>query len=230
MINKGVILWDIDGTLISTQRYSNVSLHQKALEDCGFGLIKTNFETQGVTDWEIISRLLSSIEYTAKENELAIIIERLDALSEESDKGSSFVPLPGVLNFLKNFKSKFWIQGILTGNTSNRTLAKLKHASIDNYFNQDYIFSCESNEKRIDIAHRAEKYIVSQRLKTTAIVGDTPYDIAVAREINAKVLSVATGKFSRYDLKTHNPDLLIRNFKFSSKKVYKFFKMIEITI
>jgi phosphoglycolate phosphatase-like HAD superfamily hydrolase len=48
------------------------------------------------------------------------------------------------------------------------------------------------------------------------IVGDTPYDIAVAREINARVLSVATGKFSRYDLKTHNPDLLIRNFKFSS--------------
>jgi phosphoglycolate phosphatase-like HAD superfamily hydrolase len=154
----------------------------------------------------------------------------LDELSEESDKVSSFVPLPGVLNFLRNFKSKFWIQGILTGNTSNRTLAKLKHASIANYFNQDYIFCCEFNEKRIDIAHRAEKYIVSQRLKTTVIVGDTPYDIAVAREINARVLSVATGKFSRYDLKTHNPDLLIRNFKFSSKKVYNFFKIVEVTI
>ena len=230
MINKGVILWDIDGTLISTQRYSNVGLHQKALEDCGFGLIEANFETQGVTDWEIISRLLSRIKYTAKENELAIIIEKLDALSEESDKVSSFVPLPGVLNFLKNFKSKFWIQGILTGNTRNRTLAKLKHVSIAHHFNQDYIFCCELNEKRIDIAQRAEKYIISQRLKTTAIVGDTPYDIAVAREINAKILSVATGKFSRYELKTHNPDLLIRNFKFSNKKVHNFFKMIEVTI
>jgi phosphoglycolate phosphatase len=216
--------------LISTQRYSNVGLHQKALEDCGFGLIEANFETQGVTDWEIISRLLSRIKYTAKENELAIIIQKLDALSEESDKVSSFAPLPGVLNFLKNFKSKFWIHGILTGNTRNRTLAKLKHASIANHFNQDYIFCCELNEKRIDIAYRAEKYIISQRLKNIAIVGDTPYDIAVAREINAKILSVATGKFSRYDLKTHNPDLLIRNFKFSSKKVHNFFKMIEVTI
>lgn len=230
MINKGVILWDIDGTLISTRRYSNISLHQKALVDCGFGFIEADFETQGVTDWEIISRLLSRIKYIAKENELAIVIEKLDALSAESDKISSFVPLPGVSNFLKNFKSKFWIQGILTGNTSNRTLAKLKHASIANYFNQDYIFCCEFNEKRIDIARRAEKYIVSQRLKTTAIVGDTPYDVAVAKEINAKVISVASGKFSRHDLKTHNPDLLIRNFKFSSKKVYNFLKMVEVTI
>jgi phosphoglycolate phosphatase-like HAD superfamily hydrolase len=227
--NTGIILWDIDGTLISSKRNSNIILHQKALEDCGFGLIAADFETQGVTDWEIISRLLSKIKYIATENELAIILKKLDALSEESNRVSSFVPLPGVSNFLKNFKTKFWIQGILTGNTSNRALAKLKHASIANYFNLDYIFCCESNEKRIDIARRAEKYIDSQRLKSTVIVGDTPYDIAVAKKINAKVISVATGKFSKYDLKTHNPDLLIRNFKFSSKKVYKFLKMAEVT-
>lgn len=230
MINKGIILWDIDGTLISTQRYSKINLHEKALKDCGFGLIQADFETQGVTDWEIISRLLSKVKYIAKENELAIVIEKLDALSEESDKLSSFVPLPGVSNFLNNFKSNFWIQGILTGNTTNRTWAKLRHASIANYFNQDYIFCCESNERRIDIARRAEKYIASQRLKTTAIVGDTPSDVAVAKQINAKVISVATGKFSKHDLKIHNPDLLIRNFKFSSKKVYKFLKMVEVTI
>jgi phosphoglycolate phosphatase-like HAD superfamily hydrolase len=228
-INNGVILWDIDGTLISTQRDSNINLHQKVLEDCGFGIIEPNFETQGVTDWEILSRLLSSIKYSVTENELEIIIEKLDMLSEESDKKSSFVPLPGVSNFLKNFATKFWIQGVLTGNTSNRTFAKLKHASIANYFDQDYIFCCKFNEKRIDIANRAEKHIVSQHLKTIVIVGDTPSDIEVAREINAKVISVATGKFSKNDLKSHNPDLLIRNLKFSSKKVYKFLKMAFVS-
>jgi phosphoglycolate phosphatase-like HAD superfamily hydrolase len=173
---------------------------------------------------------LSSVKYSVKENELEIIIEKLDALSEVSDKKSSFVTLPGVSNFLKSFTSKFWIQGILTGNTSNRTFAKLQHASIANYFNQDYIFCCKFNEKRIDIAQRAKKYIVSQRLKNIVIIGDTPYDIEVAREINAKVISVATGKFSKNDLETHNPDLSIRNLKFSSKKVYKFLEMAEANI
>ena len=229
-MSKGVILWDIDGTLISTQRDSNVNLHQKVLKDCGFGIIKPDFETQGVTDWEIISRLLSRISYTPKENEIAEIIENLDVLSEESDKESFFLPMPGVSNLLKSFVSKFWIQGILTGNTSKRTFAKLEHASMASYFNQDYIFCCKINEKRIDIAHRAEKYIVSQRLKTTVIIGDTPSDIAIAREIKAKIISVATGKFSKNELKLHSPDLLIENLEISSDKFHKFLKLAEDTI
>lgn len=227
LIDKGVILWDIDGTLITTQRYSNLGLHQKALEECGFGIIEADFEAQGLTDWEIISRLLSKTEYLVKENDFTNVMVTLDLLSEESDKISSFVPLPGISNFLVNFTSKFWIQGILTGNTRNRTLAKLKHVSMDKYFNRDYIFCCENNEKRTDIARRAKEFITSQQLKTIAIIGDTPNDISVAREINAKILCVATGKFSKKDLKKHNPDLLIRNFKFSSKKVHKFLKKLR---
>lgn len=229
-MSKGVILWDIDGTLISTQRHSNINLHQKVLEDCGFGVIKLDFETQGVTDWEIISRLLSRIRYTPKENEIAEIIENLNVLSEKSDKKSFFLPMPGVSNLLKSFKSKFWIQGILTGNTSKRTFAKLEQASLANYFNHDYIFCCKINEKRVDIAHRAEKYIVSQRLKTTVIIGDTPSDIAIAREIKAKVISVATGKFSKNELKFCRPDLLIENFEISRDKFYKFLKLAEDTV
>jgi phosphoglycolate phosphatase-like HAD superfamily hydrolase len=229
-MSKGVILWDIDGTLISTQRHFNVNLHQKVLKDCGFGNIKPDFETQGATDWEIISRLLSRIRYTPKENEIAEIIENLDVLSEKSDKDSFVLPMPGVSNLLKSFVSKFWLQGILTGNTRKRTFAKLEHASMANYFNHDYIFCCKINEKREDIAHRAEKYIVSQRLKSTVIVGDTPSDIAIAREMKAKVISVATGKFSKNELKLHRPDLLIENLEISSDKFYKFLKLVEDTI
>ena len=227
---KGVILWDIDGTLISTQRNANINLHQKVLEDCGFGIVKPDFETQGVSDWEIISRLLSKVKYIAKDHEIVEIIDKLDALSEESDKKSLFLPLPGVSNFLKNFASNFWIQGILTGNTCKITFAKLERASIANYFNHDYIFCCEFNEKRVDIARRAEKHIVSRHLETIAIIGDTPHDIAIAREIKAKAISVATGKFSQSDLAFFMPDLLIENLEFCSDKLSGFLKIAEVTI
>ena len=72
--SKGVILWDIDGTLISTQRHSKFNLHQKVLKDLGFGLIEPEFETQGVTDWEILNRLLLSIKYRANHNEMNQIL------------------------------------------------------------------------------------------------------------------------------------------------------------
>ena len=210
-INNGVILWDIDGTLISTQRHSNINLHQKVLEDCGFGIIEPNFETQGVTDWEILNRLLLSIKYRANHKEMNQILHELDSLSEEADEESIFLPLPGVLNFLKSFKSNFWRLGILTGNTSKRTLAKLRRADINKYFNTNYIFSCHNKESRIDIAHRAQRFIKSHEIDKVVIIGDTPFDILIAKEIGAKAVSVATGKFSISELSSFKPDLLIKN-------------------
>lgn len=230
LLRKGVILWDIDGTLMSVQRNSCINLHQKVLADCGFGIIQPDFETHGVTDWEIISRLLSKIGYTPKENEVDEMIEKLDALSQESDKKSFFLSLPGVLDFFKSSVSKFWIQGILTGNTKRRTFAKLEHTSMVKYFDRDYIFYCKANDKRIDIAYRAQKYIVSQHIHPIVIIGDTPHDIAIAREIKAKAISLATGQFSKNELQLHKPDLLVENLDTSSDKLYKFLKKMEDTI
>jgi phosphoglycolate phosphatase-like HAD superfamily hydrolase len=207
----GIILWDIDGTLLSLKRNSNIKLHQKVLKDLGFGLIETEFETQGVTDWEIINRLLLSIKFRASQNEMTQILHRLDSLSEEADEETNFLLLPGVLNFLNSFKSNFWKLGILTGNTSKRTLAKLERADINKYFNSNYIFSCENDESRIDIAHRAQRFIKSHKINKVIIIGDTPFDILVAKEIGAKAVSVATGKFSISELGSFKPDLLIKN-------------------
>jgi phosphoglycolate phosphatase-like HAD superfamily hydrolase len=207
----GIILWDIDGTLISLKRNSNIKLHQKVLKDLGFGLIEPEFETQGVTDWEILNRLLLSIKYRANHNEMNQILHKLDSLSEEADEESIFLPLPGVLNFLKSFKSNFWTLGILTGNTSKRTLAKLGRSDINRYFNKNYVFSCHNKESRIDIAHRAQKFIKSHKINKVIIIGDTPFDILIAKEIGAKAVSVATGKFSISELSSFKPDLLIKN-------------------
>ena len=54
--------------------------------------------------------------------------------------------------------------------------------------------------------------------------------IAVAREIKAKAISVATGKFSQSDLAFFMPDLLIENLEFCSDKLSGFLKIAEVTI
>lgn len=227
--NKGIFLWDVDGTLISTQRPLKMNLHQKVLEECGYGKIDASFETQGVTDWEIIYRFLLSAQHSVNQNEIAEILARLDILSEEVDNETIFLAMPGVINFLKHLNSNIWNLGILTGNTKKRTLAKLEQVSMTNYFNSDYIFSCEVSEKRIDIAKRARNYANSKNLETIVIIGDTPLDISVAREIGARVISVATGKYSKNHLRSHKPDLLIENVEVSSHEILQFLSRAEIS-
>jgi len=221
----GVILWDIDGTLISSKRNSNVNLHQEVLKDLGFGLIDPEFETQGVTDWEILNRLLLSIKYKANQNEMTQILDKLDSLSEGADKETTFLLLPGVLNFLKSFESNFWKHGILTGNTSKRTLAKLDRSTINQYFDTKYIFSCQNGERRIDIARRAYRYLKTYKIAKVIIIGDTPFDILIAKDLGAKVVSVATGKFSISDLGSFEPDLLIKNLKECYTEFNNFLKL-----
>ncbi len=227
--NKGLILWDIDGTLISTQRPSNINLHQKVIEDCGFGRIEVSFETQGVSDWEIIFHLLSSGSRLSNQDEVTEIFEKLDILSEQIDRKTIFLAKPGVVNFLKHFNSDLWTLGILTGNSKKRMLAKLEKVSMTNFFNSDYIFACEISEKRIDIARRAKKYADSKNLEIIVIIGDTPLDISVAREIGARVISVATGKYSKDELRSHEPDLLIENVEVSSHEILQFLSRAEIS-
>ena len=227
--NKRIFLWDIDGTLISTQRPLKMNLHQKVLEEYGHGNIDASFETQGVTDWEIIYRLLLSAQHPVDQNEIAQILARLDILSEQIDGETIFLDKPGVVNFLKHFNSNIWTLGILTGNSKKRALAKLEQVSMTNYFNSDYIFACEISEKRIDIAHRARNYANSKNVETIVIIGDTPLDISVAREIGASVISVATGKYSKNDLRKYEPDLLIENVKVSGHEILQFLKNAEIS-
>lgn len=225
--NKGIVLWDIDGTLLSTQRPSDINLHQKILEECGFGTIHASFETQGVTDWEIISRLINSTQYDVNQTQTAHILKELDLLSEKIDNQSTFQVLPGVVNFLESFNSDSWGFGILTGNTLMRTLAKLTQTSLTNFFLHDYIFACENGEKRIDIAQRARGYLLTQGIRNIILIGDTPHDITVAREIGAWVISVATGKYSQDELQLFQPDLLIKNLRTSSQEIINFLYTTE---
>jgi phosphoglycolate phosphatase-like HAD superfamily hydrolase len=219
---KGVILWDIDGTLISTQRNMKVSLHQKVLEYNGFGKIEMSFDAQGITDWEIMHRLLASYDQSIKPEVANHLLNELDSLSEETDQETIFLLLPGVLNFLEKFDSEFWTLGILTGNTNKRTFAKLKKTDIARFFEEDYIFSCKVNEKRLDIAKRAKSSLSSNGIETIVIIGDTPSDISVARDIGAKVISITTGQFSATNLMCHGPDLVIENLEMLHNPIIDF--------
>ena len=204
----GVILWDIDGTLIRVKRPSSTSPHKNVLRNRGHIVDSSVVGLSGRTDYEVFQELTKG---ELDRNMLSMVFKELDEESRRLDEISTFDLYPGVQAVLKTLASLGWAHGILTGNTHNRLAAKLEKAGIEDSFSQNILFGCEFGDSRESIAHRAREFLSKQNFSTVVVVGDTPSDISAARLSDFPVISVATGSFSVSELSNHKPDLLLRD-------------------
>lgn len=207
---SGVLLWDIDGTLIRTKRAKTASPHKDVLRRGGFFFDEAKIGLSGFTDYEVLLELVNNPDQLS-ETEFKQIFHDLDEESRNLDKSSTFDLYPGVKAVLESLTSLGWIHGILTGNTNARMVAKLQLAGIADYFADEFLFSCSFGDSRDDITRNARAKLNAKKHTSVLILGDTPKDIAAARISNFPIISVATGSYSTTDLSSHNPDLLIRN-------------------
>ena len=203
----------MDGTLISPIRSSIESPHLNAIVKNGFNPEKKHLGLFGSTDFEIISSLISFDPVNENENILEKCFEDLDAISLTLYNSNSFSLCQGLPQVLIKLNELGWDNGILTGNTNLRMHKKLEILKIADYFNQDFMFSCNLKDTRENITERAKKMLKSVGYSNSFIVGDTPRDISVAKKYDLRVVAVSTGSFSFEKLENFAPNLLIRNFE-----------------
>ena len=212
---KGIILWDLDGTLLHKAMPSSKSAHADALGLKEFS--KSNHELTGLSDWDVLTVIAS--ENGLDSNAITTAFDKLD--SEDSlTAHQKFVLNPGVTpGLLENLGSN-WIHAVLTGNCEKRATIKLLDTGILDFFDKKLIFCCKPRESRSDIAIRAKKELL-EKLKKSVIIGDTPHDIRVAMEIGVPVLSVASGSYTYEDLLKLNPLGTIKNMELNHKDLNK---------
>jgi phosphoglycolate phosphatase-like HAD superfamily hydrolase len=222
-LSERLILWDIDGTLLKARRQGGLPLHLEVARNLGSKLSTIPFESAGLTDSDIIEQLLSLSGNNCDSGALKIALHELDELSVQSDLTTIFEVLPGVVEALEYMKSNSWDIGVLTGNTFRRAMSKIEKIELTGFISQKFIFTCNPGESREDIAKRAHSVLQNFDVQKTTIIGDTPADIFVARQVGYNAISVATGKFDLENLARHKPDLLLKNFHSSLTKVAEFF-------
>jgi len=221
----GVILWDIDGTLIRIKRPNSTSPHKNVLHKRGHTFDPSVDGLLGRTDFEVFQELTKG---ELDRNMLSKAFNELDEESLRLDEISTFDLYPGVQAVLKTLASMGWAHGILTGNTRGRLTAKLEKAGIAGSFSQNLLFGCEFGDSRELIAHRAREYLSRQNLSTVVVVGDTPNDINAARLSDFPVISVATGSFSISELSSYKPDLLLRDLSADADILENFLRFLTL--
>jgi len=208
-----LVLFDIDGTLLSSEGLGRASM-QRALAEVFGSPGNPSYRYDGKTDKQIIRdvmRLEGHSDAHIDSRMETLIALYLEGLRAGVKSGRFNVrPLAGVVEILDELEKRDDIVlGLLTGNIEPGARIKLTAAGI----NPDRF---RVNAFGSDHEHRPELPAIAQRRASETlgldiagdrlvVIGDTPADIECGRSLGARAIGVASGHYTVEQLETHKP-------------------------
>jgi phosphoglycolate phosphatase len=214
-MQKHLILWDIDGTILRAAGAGMKALHS-ALPDV-FGLTGSfaGIDFAGRTDVWIIRQIFARFGIEDTPANRARYIDGYIAALPGILKSSGATVLPGVSEILiRAADHPGVVQGLLTGNLRRGAETKLGYHDLYHYFPIG-AFADDSEVRNelgpVALRRARDHWGLEFPSSRVWIIGDTPHDIHCARAVGARVLAVATGASKVSDLTVHNPDALLEH-------------------
>jgi phosphoglycolate phosphatase-like HAD superfamily hydrolase len=208
-----LVLFDIDGTLLSSEGLGKASM-QRALEEVFGSPGNPSYRYDGKTDKQIVRDVMRleghSDEHIDARMERLILLY-LEGLRTGAKSGRFNVrPLKGVVEVLDALEArKDVVLGLLTGNVEPGAKVKLAAAGIDpdrfrvNAFGSDH----EHRPQLPAIAQRRASETLGLDIagERIVVIGDTPADIECGRSLGARSIGVASGHYTVEQLEAHDP-------------------------
>lgn len=212
---RRLVLFDVDGTLLSAGRAGARALLDAMREVYGETGDAEGFSMGGRTDPEIVRLLLESAGVAPREVEAGFetLWERyLRRLRDEVEDPGRVRALPGVPALLERVEARGGetVMGLLTGNLREGARIKLEAAGLG--FDRFRVGAYGSDHWRRSAlpevaAERARALTgVEFRGKEIVIVGDTPFDISCGAHLGVRTIAIATGSHSADELAACGPD------------------------
>ena len=215
MMQKTLILWDIDGTLLHSGGAGMKALEASLQEVFGASGSFAGIEFAGRTDPWIIRQIFARFGIEHTPGNVARYVDGYIALLPGILAQSRARILPGVSDILGQAAAHAGVvQGLLTGNLRRGAEAKLGFHGLWEYFPVGAF--ADDSEVRSELGpHALRRARAHWGLDFPAervwIIGDTPHDIACARAIGARAMAVATGGSKAQELAGHNPDIVLED-------------------
>ena len=205
------VLFDIDGTLISTGGASDRAWKRAFKELQGVDVDVPAVTGKGVPDpavGKVVFEKAIGREPTREEAD-ALMRRRLDHLAEEVENSPGYVVKDGVEELLDRLIDDGILLGLTTGNVEEAAHIKLARANLNRFFSFGG-YGSDSTD-RTELTRRALERgaLVSGGTLEPAeavAVGDTPLDVEAGHGAGIRVIGVATGSFSADQLRDAGAD------------------------
>ncbi len=211
-MQKRLLLFDIDGTLITSGGAGENALRLGIMDRFGIDDDLRGIEIAGRTDSGIARQFFAKHSLPDTPGNTTSFFEgyltHLPRMLSEKDGRL----LPGIVPLLDALTTRDdVILALLTGNLERGAKLKLTHYGVWDYF--EFGAYADDHHDRNQLGHFArtrakERHGVEFPPENIYILGDTPHDITCARAIGAKAVAIATGQFTRAQLAGHAPDFL----------------------
>jgi phosphoglycolate phosphatase len=213
-----LVLWDVDGTLVDAARLGRDAFFE-AFEKVTGAPPSVMVPFAGRTDLEIADDMLRAVGVAVDDElldrfEEALVESMVARHAEMRRRGSA---LPGAGAALERLQREPGVvQSLLTGNVERNALVKLSAFGLARYV--DFGAGAYGSDHRVrgelvTIARRRaeERHALKLRPGDVVLVGDTPLDIAAAREGGARAVGVATGPYDVEALEDAGADAVLRD-------------------
>lgn len=207
-----VLFWDIDGTLLTTEKAGLFALEDATQEVLGTSVDWRRVETAGMSDRRIVTNMMKIAGFDADDEKIDRILQLYGSYLPRSLPRKQGYVFPGVKEILQTLQERDDVVSLLlTGNIQAGAEAKLSHYGLKEYFIGGG-FSDKSVDRK-DIARIAlevaKDKVQDIDMEKIYVIGDTPHDVECAKAIDVKAIAVATGSYSVEQLQEYQPWWLI---------------------
>lgn len=212
-----LLLWDIDGTLLSAKGAGPRAFDRATVDHFGREIPVSSIDWLGATDYSIAYALLEKAGKAVTRGEAQALIECYLAHLPEMLDATNARAIAGTQELLEHFHGHDSVhQGLLTGNVRRGADIKLAYIGVDHYFR--FGAFADHSDHRNDLSRHALD-LARQHLhpewspEQIYVIGDTPKDIECGKVIGAFTVAVATGNHSFEQLQAHEPSVLFETFE-----------------
>ncbi len=205
------VLFDIDGTLITTGGAGAIAWRRAFEELHGAPLDIREVTESGMTDPEVGRVALRNIlGRDPDRRELATAMAHyLRHLSDAIDESDGYRVMPGIEELVERLVDAGHLLGLTTGNIEAAAHIKLARAGLNRFFSFGG-YGSDSNERAelTRCALERGRFVSGGVLADGASisVGDTPRDVAAGHGAGIQVVGVATGNFTVEQLREAGAD------------------------
>jgi len=212
MKKQRLLLWDIDGTLISTGAAGQRAIVRATAERFGGDGDLDGVEIAGRTDAGIAHQILEKHGEPITDEKVTTFLNLyLEFLAEELPRSQGQV-MPGVLPLLQRLHGQpNTTLGLLTGNLKRGAQLKLEHYRLWQFFAFGAFADDhhDRNELGAFALTRAEEGTgIKFESARVDVIGDTGHDIACGKAFGARTIAIATGSWTRERLTEFAADFL----------------------
>ncbi|HKH16658.1 MAG TPA: HAD family hydrolase [Solirubrobacteraceae bacterium] len=209
-----ILLFDIDGTLVSTGGAGAVAWRRAFEELHGIPADIGKFTDAGMTDPDVGAQTFEAVlGRRPSAHELAQLVQRrLEHLPEAVAESDGYRVMPGVPERLRQLSREGHLLGLVTGNGDGAAYVKLSRGDLMRWFTFGAYASAGIDRPEIvrQAVRRGEAMLGEDVPNTQVyVIGDTPLDVRAAHAVDCTAIAVATGHYDAAALREAGADHVI---------------------